>query len=768
MVIALGENASHLERIAAEQLAALRWGETQVVTSPEIGNGVDHLVLLGTPASNSLVAESLRSLPEKTNTSLDEEEFHIRTMQFRGRPSVLIAGGGPKGALYGAGRLIREMNTASKGPDSLSLDIHDKPAQTIRGIFWAAYAKGYDDYTVWCYNGEFDKLRSYLIELMLSGMNAICLTFWLDDPGWYLKKDPESRQRQSIAAEVINICRELDLKIIYWWPVNTVPKELWEEHPELRAKEIFGLGDYPAFCPSHPEGRKKILETREAMFAALPPIDILHVYPKDVGGCGCEKCRPYHIPYSEAGLATLEVARRFHPDTELMLNLWYLTADEQEEEVVPLFLGMPDVTYVGAPVNFNLSANHTDLGFISYTALPSLACREQLICEKRVVLWNDITMRGGWGRYGLYPMPRQIKHYYDSFPGAYGSLGYTEGVGDHLNKLMLLALAWNPDLGIEDTLNVALTDYLGCRTNKPMIAAMLALEVGELDSSAPLLLEAEKNLPTSVRESWRWQILHMFHRNAASRFEVHRLLRKIAETAQELVKSDEAACRTTAKEMASYLNGQQERWRNMCIQLSEDCHRLYPEVHQVTGSDHPFFYGGPSLLNPSDTRADLDAVFLLGIDVLNASLEKFESIRESKSPEEVRQRSRELLALVDGYRYYDDCQSLKDGTIGLESITAEYGWVEREEKDHQAVFLLKATALAEEITVDFAVPLRQNLPMGIEVAYTTKDFTGDQTLQCGESTTDDSGRLTIPGLRMRRGGTRLTLAWQNNQSQKEC
>src|SRR4051812_184922 len=84
-------------------------------------------IVLGTSDTLDKFAHKLR-IP-RTNESLAQEEFHIKSVTVDGKPRILIVGGGERGLLYGTFAFLRLL--ALHRPID-RLDIRERPYAPIR------------------------------------------------------------------------------------------------------------------------------------------------------------------------------------------------------------------------------------------------------------------------------------------------------------------------------------------------------------------------------------------------------------------------------------------------------------------------------------------------------------------------------------------------------------------------------------------------------------------------------------------------------------
>lgn len=88
-------------------------------------------------------------------------------------------------------------------------------------------------------------------------------------------------------------------------------------------------------CPHQPGARETILENNRKLLADLAAAGVrlssITTCPYDYGGCGCEKCAPWILTYTELTCAIHKIARQYHPGVELRIIGWWWAPQEHEQ-----------------------------------------------------------------------------------------------------------------------------------------------------------------------------------------------------------------------------------------------------------------------------------------------------------------------------------------------------------------------------------------------------------------------------------------------------
>ncbi|MCC6585744.1 MAG: hypothetical protein IT168_03420 [Bryobacterales bacterium] len=298
--IVIGTNAGDIERnvaaLLAERIHEPSGIEARVLNEappPATRAAGELTVLLGLPQSHSrlrAIMEAHRIRP-LTALSPGQEGFLLQTVT-DGTQRILIAAGiDPRGVLYAAGEILRQMvirESAFDFPDRLT--VRTAPAFEVRGTQFgqSGVAKTRGKVRPW----TADELRRKILDFALAGMNTI-------------------EVGEGVTAEdtVYRVARAFGLKTLIHYGPN-----VGDGPPEWRASESIGRPGY--LCPSVAAARKALLEKCERRFSTGPPVDYVRFVGGDGGGCECDRCRPYGAVYIRLCEDMAAIIRRYHPKTE--------------------------------------------------------------------------------------------------------------------------------------------------------------------------------------------------------------------------------------------------------------------------------------------------------------------------------------------------------------------------------------------------------------------------------------------------------------------
>jgi len=463
-----------------------------------------------------------------------------------GKNSPVFALGGSESVIMAvAGKLSRAVQFLSGKMYLPSLSIYEHPAFQVRGHTFANHKQN-NTYDKW----DWEHWEEYLTEMAAWGNNIAILyplhpTRWegslpFDNPPWF--SDPEHEKefyRQfEIQLKIPQLCHELGMRYGIWIPVNDVFPEEVTRQPEITK---YG-GTF--VCPSIPEARRHINAIREKLFSILPAIDVLFLPSHDDGGCpGCEKCNPWAPVYLDLVKEQYNIVKKYHPNCKVWLSQQGLTSSETRYLAEWLNHEKPEWIEAVAYGPFSEVMTFEDPLSKSEDALSSLEHYEydgsisgpvnrlrallpgqyQLILypdEAHVsdcqypVMGIDPIVEYVWGREdGPAPRPREMKnlHKYTCGPSN-GSIPYSEGNTDDLNKFVWSVLSWNPHQSAEEITYEYVKWFFGSSVAQEAKEMILTIEkvlnnpiyANPMVGKAKELLETCEKQEPSLLENWRW------------------------------------------------------------------------------------------------------------------------------------------------------------------------------------------------------------------------------------------------------------------------
>jgi hypothetical protein len=451
----------HAERTAASML----------IEEIESRCGIRLAVSTGPPAAGPVIA--ITSVPRAAGDEKRPEGYRLHVEQRGSSPVVRIVGADPRGTLFGAGRLLRELNWTRgdlwlDGP----LDIATAPAYPIRGhqLGYRAQANSYDAWDT----AQFEK---YIRELTFFGINAIEGIPFQDERSTPVMKVGRREMNQAIGR----ICERYGLDYWLWLPAE------------------FDLNDSSR--------RTQLLDQCEELFRDCPVSAVF--FP---GGDPGNNPPELVLPFLE------DLSRRMlpvHPAARIWLSLqWFNAAQIDfiyryiERESPKWFAGL-----VAGPSSPPAGSTRLRLPKPYQLRLyPDLTHNK--LCQYEVPQWDQayaLTL----GREAINPRPAEFAAIHNrNAPYSDGFLSYSDGVHDDINKTVYSALSWDPGRDVRDILIDYARIYFHPSIAEQAADAILALERnwhgplvdnGAVEGTRLAWRELERKAP-ELGANWRWQM----------------------------------------------------------------------------------------------------------------------------------------------------------------------------------------------------------------------------------------------------------------------
>lgn len=384
-----------------------------------------HLVLTkqkafgDSPAILLLDENNLSGLSEKQRISLNAlppigtEGFQI----FKSEKNVIVVGKDARGLLYGVGWLLRKAemrpgNILLKGNMALS----STPFYKLRGhqLGYRAKTNAYDAFSVQMFD-------QYIRDLALFGANSIeILPPRTDDQASsaHMVLPPEQ-----MVVQQSRICKKYGLDVWMWYP-------------NVGADYI------------HPDSIAHELAEREKVFASLPKLDAIFVPSADPGDLAPDVL--FSWLEKEA-----RVLRKYHPDAKIWVSpqgfdtdqKWFDHFFAQVNKHYPWFGGVVFGPWVKIPVRILRQLVNADIPIRHY---PDIT--HSMSCQYPIPHW-DLAWAQTLGRECINPRPNDEKTIHNAIEKfCIGSISYSEGTNDDLNKFIWLGQDWDPSLPAIETL----------------------------------------------------------------------------------------------------------------------------------------------------------------------------------------------------------------------------------------------------------------------------------------------------------------------------
>ena len=400
------------------------------------GNVSLHLTI-GTPTS-----ESIRSLPEP-----GAEGFRIATEDaFAGEGTanagvIEICGADSRGLVYGVGRFLR---TVTLRPGSITLDASiarsDTPAYPLRGhqLGYRPKTNAYDAWTK-------EQYRRYIMDLAIFGANSIEIM----PP----RTDDEARSP---------VMKYDALEMMAWLSktIHELGLDVWVWYPNMGS-------DY-----ANAAVRSVEREEREQVFAACPHIDHIFIPGGDPGDLEPDALFAWTAEVAEILTAQHRTADIWLSPQAFRLSTHWLEAFYRNVETRPDWLG--GVVY-GPWERDDLPTLRDrvprDLPIRRY---PDIT--HSLNCQYPVPNW-DTSFAVTLGRECYNPRPEAHQRIHNEL-AEYdcGSLSYSEGINDDINKFVWSDQDWNPLTHVEQTLREVARLFIHADGAEEITQCLLAFE----------------------------------------------------------------------------------------------------------------------------------------------------------------------------------------------------------------------------------------------------------------------------------------------------
>ncbi|MBN1352958.1 hypothetical protein JXJ21_26445 [candidate division KSB1 bacterium] len=393
----------------------------------------------------------------------DAEGFRMMT-QSQPRPVVVLAGYDARGVLYAVGKFLRMANMKSGSLQiAENLAFSSTPCYPIRGhqLGYRPKTNAYDAWTA----AQFDQ---YIRELAIFGANSIEIMPPRTDD------DATSPHMKVPALQMM-----IDLSRI----IDSYGMDVWIWYPNMG-------DDYTSEASLRFE-----LAEREEIFSSLPRIDVVFVPGGDPGDL-----HP-GILFNWLGRVA-GVLHKYHPKAKIWISPqafrptkeWFDSFYANVNRHEPWFGGVVFGPWVKTPLPEIRRLVATDIPIRRY---PDIT--HSLSCQYPVPEW-DLAFAMTLGRECINPRPVAEKHIHNAFRQyANGSISYSEGTNDDVNKFIWSAQDWNPETPAIETLREYGQFFIGEAFAEGVAQGLLALEK---NLQGPIL--ANQHIELTLRQ---WQAL---------------------------------------------------------------------------------------------------------------------------------------------------------------------------------------------------------------------------------------------------------------------
>jgi hypothetical protein len=392
-------------------------------------------------------------------------------------PAVIVVGNDERGALFGVGRLLREMRLERR----LALLPHEfhavsAPTTKLRG-HQLGYRPKTNSYDAW----DRAQWLRYVSDLALFGTNAVELVPPRTDD------DSDSPHFPlpplEMMGEMSKVCMTFGLDVWVWFPVMDP-------------------------VDTDPSKVEPLLKEWDEVFRKLPRLDAVFVPGGDPGQI------PPKPLFAFLEKAT-EVLHRTHPKATMWVSPQgfdskrmdeFLALTKAEPNWLTGIVFGPQVRVPLHELRKVIPARYPIRGY------PDITHSRQ--CQHPVPDW-DLAYAVTEGREAINPRPRAMATLVKAYaPETIGFITYSEGCNDDVNKVVWSTLGWDAETDVVDVLRQYARYHLGDRFADPFAQALMGLErnwSGPLltntgvEATLSLLQAIERSATPDDRLNWRFQ-----------------------------------------------------------------------------------------------------------------------------------------------------------------------------------------------------------------------------------------------------------------------
>ncbi len=473
----------------------------------------------GAPLPLAQAAPGLARLTLALDRSLGAESYALRSS---GAAGLEVAGGSPRGLLYGVGRLLREAVYAPGYFTPGAWRGASSPVMPLRGIYFATHFHN------WYHEAPIEELERYVEELALWGTNTVVV--WFDQHHYNGLADPAAQAMLVRLKAILNAAKRIGLQTA----IGVLANEGYANSPAaLRADWTAGHNGYRRepqghyhveICPSQPGAVELILREYEEKLRAFADVglDYIWLWPYDQGGCTCARCAPWGANgFLRLAEPQARLFKQLYPAGKVILSTWYFDhfTDGEWAGLEQAFAGKPDWC------DYLLIDDYGD-------SFPRYPLEHGVPGGLPAVSFPEISMYrcAPWGGWGANPLPQHLQSLWNPLGHLLsGGFPYSEGIYEDLNKAVCAQYFWDPDQPAALTARQYLAYEFGAYLVTPLYQALSTLERNlprrlELENGvARTILEhsggaaeawetmrnLDKMLPAERRACWRWRVLYL-------------------------------------------------------------------------------------------------------------------------------------------------------------------------------------------------------------------------------------------------------------------
>ncbi|MCX7795889.1 MAG: hypothetical protein N2380_05155 [bacterium] len=396
-------------------------------------------------------------------------------------PIIFILGTDSRGVLYGIGKFLRNLIWDKGSIKIKPFSISSTPKYPLRGhqLGYRPKTNAYDAWSV-------EQFEQYIRELALFGANSIeILPPRTDDEPTspHMKIDP-----LEMMIRLSEIIDSYGLDVWIWYPNMFTEEEYRDEN-----------------CI------KREIEEREEIFSKLKRIDAVFIPGGDPGSLEANTL----FEWSEK---VYEILNKYHPNAKIWLSpqcfrptkRWlddfYNNVRKEPEWLGGIVFGpwvktqLPELREI-IPNKYPIR-HYPDI-------------THSLHCQYPVKDW-DLSFAITLGRECINPRPKAEKHIHNLFaPYTIGSISYSEGINDDVNKFIWSDQDWNPETPVIETLRDYVRFFITPKFTEEIAQGIMALEENwegpllvndRIDITLKQWQDVEKSVSEEVLNNYRFQM----------------------------------------------------------------------------------------------------------------------------------------------------------------------------------------------------------------------------------------------------------------------
>jgi len=416
-----------------------------------------------------------------------KEGFCLLTKR-KPRKAVIILGRDDRGVLYGIGRLLRKMRL-TKGsilvPDGLK--IVTAPKYPLRG-HQMGYRPKTNAYDAWSPR-QYDQ---YIRELALFGTNAIEIL----PP----RTDDKYPNKKELTNEHMKI-KPLVMMARLSETIDSYGMDVWIWYPNM--------GDTEDFVDEKLMARQ--LAEREEIFKELKRIDHILVPGGDPGHLHPNQFFPWMDRVAP-------LLHKYHPNAKIWVSPqamdptreWLSTFYKYVNKKPDWLGGIVFAPWIKTPIEKMRTIVDKDIKIRRY---PDIT--HNVACQYPVKDW-DLALAITLHRECFNPRPMAMKIIHNRFDEfACGSLTYSEGINDDINKFIWGDQDWDPDMTVIETLRDYSRLFISPDFADEIAHGFMAQEKNwqgplaanaQVDVTLQQWRDLEKNVPDSIKDNYRFQM----------------------------------------------------------------------------------------------------------------------------------------------------------------------------------------------------------------------------------------------------------------------